>query len=61
MPRCPCPCSASAWPASATPRSIERNWFRLRRFDVPVLAPGQRPVRILHISDPHLTPGPPHG
>lgn len=20
---------------------IERNWFRLRRFDVPVLAPGR--------------------
>ncbi|MDH2426704.1 metallophosphoesterase [Sphaerisporangium sp. TRM90804] len=35
---------------------IERNWFRLRRFDVPVLAPGQRPVRILHLSDLHLTP-----
>ncbi|WP_239114787.1 metallophosphoesterase [Planotetraspora kaengkrachanensis] len=36
---------------------VERNWFRLRRFDVPVLAPGQRPVRILQISDLHLTPG----
>lgn len=35
---------------------IERNWFRLRRFDVPVLAPGQRPVRILQFSDLHLTP-----
>lgn len=30
--------------------------FRLRRFDVPVLAPGSRPLRILHISDLHLTP-----
>jgi predicted MPP superfamily phosphohydrolase len=36
---------------------IERNWFRLRRFDVPVLPPGRRPVRVLHISDLHLTPG----
>lgn len=36
---------------------VERNWFRLRRFDVPVLARGQRPVRILHLSDLHLTPG----
>lgn len=36
---------------------IERNWFRLRRLQVPVLAPGQRPVTILHISDAHLTPG----
>jgi predicted MPP superfamily phosphohydrolase len=31
--------------------------FRLRRLDVPVLAPGSRPLRILHISDLHLTPG----
>ncbi|MEU7003732.1 metallophosphoesterase [Nonomuraea sp. NPDC046570] len=36
---------------------IERNSFRLRRFDLPVLARGQRPVRILHLSDLHLTPG----
>ncbi|MFL6056151.1 MAG: metallophosphoesterase, partial [Actinoallomurus sp.] len=36
---------------------IERNWFHLRRYDVPVLAPGQRPIKILHISDTHLTPG----
>jgi len=30
--------------------------FRLRRFSVPVLAPGARPLRVLHISDLHLTP-----
>jgi len=36
---------------------IERNAFRLRRFDIPVLARGQRPVRILHLTDLHLTPG----
>jgi uncharacterized protein len=36
---------------------IERNWFRLRRFDVPVLAPGTPSIKILHISDTHLTPG----
>ncbi|MGW0072044.1 metallophosphoesterase, partial [Streptosporangium sandarakinum] len=36
---------------------VERNAFRLRRFDVPVLPPGRRPVRILHLSDLHLTPG----
>ncbi len=36
---------------------IERNWFALRRFDVPVLPAGARPVRVLHISDAHLTPG----
>jgi predicted MPP superfamily phosphohydrolase len=36
---------------------IERNWFALRRFEVPVLPAGAEPVRILHISDAHLTPG----
>jgi uncharacterized protein len=36
---------------------IERNWFALRRHEVPVLPAGSRPLRILHISDVHLTPG----
>src|ERR1700689_885355 len=36
---------------------IERNWFALRRYDGPVLSPGARPIRLLHISDMHLTPG----
>jgi predicted MPP superfamily phosphohydrolase len=36
---------------------IERNWFALREQEVPVLAPGARPLRVLHISDAHLTPG----
>jgi len=36
---------------------IERNMFRLRRRDVPVLPDGARPIRVLHISDAHLTPG----
>jgi predicted MPP superfamily phosphohydrolase len=35
---------------------VERNWFRLRRIDVPVLPPGLPSARILHISDTHLTP-----
>ena len=30
--------------------------FRLRRFEVPVLPRGARPVRILQLSDLHLTP-----
>lgn len=34
---------------------IERNAFTLRRFDVPVLAEGATPVRILHVSDLHIT------
>jgi predicted MPP superfamily phosphohydrolase len=32
----------------------ERNAFTLRRFDVPVLAPGSTPLRILHLSDVHI-------
>ncbi len=36
---------------------VERNWFALRRHEVPVLPAGSRPLRILHISDVHLTPG----
>lgn len=36
---------------------LERNWFALRRFAVPVLPPGSEPVRILQVSDLHLTPG----
>jgi predicted MPP superfamily phosphohydrolase len=35
---------------------VERNWFALRRFTVPVLAPGTPPLRILQISDLHLVP-----
>jgi uncharacterized protein len=30
--------------------------YRLRRVTVPVLPPGQRPLRVLHLSDLHLTP-----
>ena len=36
---------------------IERNWFTLRQQEVPVLPPGADPLRVLHISDMHLTPG----
>jgi predicted MPP superfamily phosphohydrolase len=36
---------------------IERNAFVLRRFDVPVLAPGSAPIRVLHLSDLHITAG----
>ena len=34
---------------------VERNAFRLREFEVPVLAPGADPLRLLHLSDLHLT------
>jgi uncharacterized protein len=36
---------------------IERNWFVLRALEVPVLPAGAKPVRVLHLSDVHLTPG----
>lgn len=36
---------------------IERNWFALRRFEVPVLPAGTRPIRILQVSDLHFVPG----
>ena len=36
---------------------IERNAFRRRDIDVPVLPPGSAPIRILHLSDVHMTPG----
>ncbi|MDT4934529.1 MAG: uncharacterized protein QOK11_2421, partial [Pseudonocardiales bacterium] len=35
---------------------IERNAYTLRRFDVPVLNPGSKPIRLLHVSDLHITP-----
>ena len=34
----------------------ERKAFRLRNYDVPVLAAGATPIRVLHISDMHVTP-----
>ncbi|HEX6869500.1 MAG TPA: metallophosphoesterase [Micromonosporaceae bacterium] len=36
---------------------VERNLFTLRRYDVPLLATDAEPLRILHLSDLHLTPG----
>jgi uncharacterized protein len=36
---------------------IERNAFTIRRWDVPVLPAGSAPVRILHVSDLHITAG----
>ncbi len=35
---------------------VEARAFILRRVDVPVLAPGQRDIRVLHLSDIHLMP-----
>jgi predicted MPP superfamily phosphohydrolase len=35
---------------------VEARWFALRRVVVPVLPAGHRPLRVLHVSDLHLTP-----
>ena len=35
---------------------VERNLYTLRRVDVPVLEPDAEPLRILHLSDLHMTP-----
>ncbi|WP_310961554.1 metallophosphoesterase [Nocardioides terrisoli] len=44
--------AALAWSAGYEVRA-----FALRRVDVPVLPPGQRPLKVLHVSDLHMTPG----
>ena len=35
---------------------LEARSYRLRRVDVPVLPSGSRPLRVLHLSDLHVTP-----
>jgi predicted MPP superfamily phosphohydrolase len=35
---------------------VERHLFTLRRVDVPLLEPDAEPLRILHLSDLHMTP-----
>jgi uncharacterized protein len=36
---------------------IERRQWTLRTVTLPVLAEGARPIKVLHVSDLHLTPG----
>ncbi|KAA9154084.1 metallophosphoesterase [Amycolatopsis acidicola] len=36
---------------------IERRHWTLRTAELPVLAPGARPVKVLHVSDLHMMPG----
>jgi predicted MPP superfamily phosphohydrolase len=42
--------------ALAYAAGVEVRWFALRRVTVPVLPPGHGPLRVLHVSDLHLTP-----
>ena len=36
---------------------FEARWYALRWLTVPAMAPGARPLRLLHLSDLHLLPG----
>lgn len=36
---------------------VERKRYTLRHFEAPVLAEDSEPLRVLHVSDLHLTPG----
>ena len=50
---------ASAWQPTALgclayAAGHEVQAYRLRRVDVPVLPAGQRPLRVLHVSDLHM-------
>src|SRR5664279_5118867 len=56
MPRVLPTLAAGAAVALAYGTMVEPKSFALRRFDVPILPPGSRPIRVLHLSDTHLTP-----
>lgn len=42
--------------ALAYAAGIERRHWTLRRATIPVLAPGSAPLKVLHVSDLHMTP-----
>ncbi len=48
---------ATAAATTAYAGLVERTRWTLRRYDVPVLAPGSAPLRVLHVSDMHMTEG----
>jgi uncharacterized protein len=48
--------AATAAACLAYGAGYEVRAFRLRRIDVPLLPSGERPLRILHLSDLHMTP-----
>ncbi len=49
--------AAAAVGCLAYAAGYEVQAYRLRRMDVPVLPAGHRPLRVLHVSDLHMTPG----
>lgn len=48
--------AAGGLAALAWAHLVEVDWYTLRRFRVPLLEPGEPDLRILHVSDLHLTP-----
>lgn len=51
-------CTAAAGGAAiAWGTLVEPRLFALRRYTLPVLAPGSAPLRVLQISDIHMVPG----
>lgn len=48
--------AAGGLAALAWAHLVEVDWYTLRRFRVPVLEPGEPDLRVLHVSDLHLTP-----
>jgi uncharacterized protein len=48
--------TATGAAALAYAAGVERLRWTLREATLPVLAPGTRPLRVLHISDLHMTP-----
>lgn len=36
---------------------LEARSYVVRQYAVPALAPGSKPIRVLHVSDLHMTPG----
>jgi uncharacterized protein len=57
VPRAAALTAATGFAALAYGGFIERNAFTLRRFEVPVLVPDARPIRVLHVSDLHIVEG----
>ncbi|HEY8729881.1 MAG TPA: metallophosphoesterase, partial [Acidothermaceae bacterium] len=48
---------AAGTAAVAYGAGVERRSPQLRRVEIPVLPRGSSPLRVLHFSDGHLTPG----
>ena len=56
LPRSALGLTAGAAAGLAYASLIERQAYVVRRATVPVLPPGTRPLRVLHVSDLHLVP-----